>query len=312
MVGIVILNYNNIEDTCACVDSIFKHCDPSQFKINLVDNNSKQQVKDFIREYCRSNYSSYFNVIEDVENNVVLKKLNYVTSSKNEGYAKGNNIGVSLFSKDTDINYILILNNDIILTMDILLPLKKYLCENPMCGVVSSLLYDKNGNICYECARKEKGLLDLLVRSTILGKIPCFDKKTYENYILYDNKELLQDDVVPIALPSGSCMMFRKEVFEEIGRFDPNTFLYFEEDILWSKLKQRGYSSAMLPKVACIHLGAMSTSKANSSVIREAYLNSLWYYVNKYSNVPKLLYPIILLHLTLSKIKAYYKNRKYE
>ena len=40
-----------------------------------------------------------------------------------------------------------------------------------------------------------------------------------------------------IELPSGSCMMFNAEALRIIGGFDPNTFLYYEEDILYKKLK---------------------------------------------------------------------------
>ena len=86
-----------------------------------------------------------------------------------------------------------------------------------------------------------------------------------------------------IDLPSGSCMLFEKEFFRKIGYFDPHTFLYFEEDIIWSKLQKTGKMVIMLPHLSCIHIGASSISKQPSKVMERHYFFSMLYYLKEYS-----------------------------
>ena len=94
---------------------------------------------------------------------------------------------------------------------------------------------------------------------------------------------MLQRECVPIELPSGSCMMIRKELFEKIGRFDPNTFLYYEENILYRKLLSEGKQNYMLPGISCIHLGGETTNKVEHSA---SYMKSSkasgYYYATHY------------------------------
>ena len=41
----------------------------------------------------------------------------------------------------------------------------------------------------------------------------------------------------------GSCMLINKEIFEKIGKFDDNFFLYFEETEYCYRAKKKGYTS---------------------------------------------------------------------
>ena len=56
--------------------------------------------------------------------------------------------------------------------------------------------------------------------------------------MLLQHPNLKDESLVEVDMPSGSCMLFEKSVFEEIEGFDPNTFLYYEEAILYHKLKK--------------------------------------------------------------------------
>lgn len=297
MIGIVILNYNNIEDTQTCISSIYKHCKKEDFKLCVVDNKSNKTVIEEIRNYITKNYSNY--TFKEIQNGdtypTCLPDICYILNNQNQGYANGNNIGLEFFQNYKDIHYFLILNNDVIFTMDILSPLRKELLNNLSIGVVSPLLYDKHGNIDYECARYEKTYLDIVAKISSLNKLNYIKKHSENNRILKSHPEYLTEKRVMINLPSGSCMMFRKEVFKDINFFDPNTFLYYEEDIIWQKLKKKGYKSILLPQISCIHLGAGSTSKSPSLFIRKAYRDSLMYYLKNWSGFCK----IFIIYVTI-------------
>ena len=222
MTGIVILNFNNYPITKECVESILKHEDRDKFKICLVDNSTdvatKKQVIDFV-DRLKCKYSCL--------------AIHLLLLDKNEGYARGNNEGIRYFEGDETITHILILNNDIILTMPILESLNNYLEEHLNCAVASVLLYDKDGKIDFTCARREKNLVSLFARVPLINKIEYVRRKNVQHeYILKDKLPAEMNLPIDINLPSGSCMMLRKNFFKEISYFDPNTFLYFEEDIL--------------------------------------------------------------------------------
>jgi GT2 family glycosyltransferase len=273
MIGIVILNYNNDSDTIICIESILDNCKNSDYKLLVVDNGSEHAVKIKLQAYCENH----------VENNIF-----FLRSEENLGYARGNNLGIEYFNNDEKISHILILNNDILFNMDILNPLKRFIESTLDCAVVSPLLLSKSGEIDFECARKEKRTIDFIARTTLLGKIPFIKRIADKSMMLKGSSGLLTKEFIEIELPSGSCMLFKKEVLNKIGKFDVNTFLYFEEDILWSKIKSINMKSYLIPKLTSVHLGAQSTKKEGSYIIQKFHYESMVYFLNNYSKIPSL------------------------
>lgn len=300
MIGIIVLNYNNVDDTIKCVDSIYKNCPYDKYKLCVVDNCSQLSVYERIKNYLSKKENLNMSLAGKCEG--WTGHLQYIRSEENVGYAKGNNIGLNHMRNDPDIHYYLILNNDVIITEDILTPLSDYLNNYGNCAVVSPLLYGPKGDIDYECARKEKSLIDILSKITLLKNVKWVKQHELNNRILREHPSLVNKNEIEIDLPSGSCMMFPKKVFEEIGFFDPHTFLYFEEDILSSRIKNIGMKAFLLPKVSCVHLGAGTTSKSPSIFIRECYRNSLLYYLSKYKKISKPLLWYIKFRTYLSLI----------
>ena len=132
MVGIVILNFNNSCATKKCLESIIEYESSDKYKICLVDNSTDTVDRARTMEN-----------VDDLRRKEPLADIHVILLKKNEGYAKGNNRGTEYFENDMDVSQILILNNDIILTMPILERLSNYLYEHQDCAVVSPLLYNK-------------------------------------------------------------------------------------------------------------------------------------------------------------------------
>ena len=64
--------------------------------------------------------------------------------------------------------------------------------------------------------------------------------------------------------------------------FDENTFLYYEENILYEKLKAENLYSYIDLKTKCIHLGASTTKKETKSIMYKYSLDSMSYYFRTY------------------------------
>ena len=268
MVGIAILNYNNIADTCACLDSIYKYCPAGSFGVCVVDNASKPEVCEAVRKHLYS----------------LDSKAEYIVSGENLGYARGNNLAFWYFDSIPEVSEILVLNNDVILTQDIITPLSDFLKANTDCAVVSPLLYSRSGKIDYACARRVKTTKELIIRSSSLAKSSWGRKILDRSLMLKDRPEIADSKLpVQICLPSGSCMLLSKAAFSSVGYFDSGTFLYFEEDILWAKLSAAGYKSFLLPFITAIHLGAETTSKISSAFVYKAFRQSMLHYMKNFS-----------------------------
>ncbi|MBT4376311.1 glycosyltransferase family 2 protein [archaeon] len=94
LVNIIILNWNNYEDTKECIDSI-KKIDYKDWRITLIDNGSTDNsTEKFVELYKHD------------------KRIKLLLNKENLGFAGGNNLGMKKDLFGTD--YFLLLNNDAI------------------------------------------------------------------------------------------------------------------------------------------------------------------------------------------------------
>ena len=301
--AIVILNYNNYEDTINCIKSVETN-NSADIKYIVVDNGSTREgVESSLHRYFKSNFlGQYIKIDENTEiPHGKLPYLTFVVSKTNDGYACGNNKGLKIVYNDDEITHVLILNNDVLFVEDIIPELLNKQKQIRDCGIISPVLYKKNlTDIDLNCARREIKIKTLIVENflhyfyRLLGKNKCDIRK---NQYILSSQQSIDKELIPISLPSGSCMLLQKNLFNEIGSFDENTFLYFEEDILYKKIAARGLSNYLLMTQKCIHLGASSTKKTSGIFIMKHGFNSMRYYVHEYSGcnrVQKIIFDISL------------------
>lgn len=313
MTGVVVLNYNNAVDIKVCVDSIVKHLNLQEVKLVVVDNGSSQKIYDEVGLFLKTRFSEYREIEYGGEDSPkVLTGLTYVRIKENLGYARGNNVGLQLLFADTSVSHVLIINSDIILTEDILPSLLSVFSFKKNVGAVSPLLYKPDGGIDYCCARNSLSKKELLLTFSYV-----FQKKYSvvldKQRILKKDPQLLKCDYVNIELPSGSCMLFRKDTLENINGFDEHTFLYYEENILYKRLSKLGYSSYLLPSVGCIHVGGATTNKIKTAYfLKKCNYKSLMYYLKSYEDCThfELLYMKLTGGMRLLRLKLGMLYRK--
>lgn len=266
--GVVILNYNNAEDTISCIKSLYAHTPLEKIKVVVVDNGSNETTVTTIKEFI-SRYTPSVTLLE---------------TDKNLGYALGNNFGCQYLYKDKNIDTIAIVNNDTIFIQDIITPLVEKLNTIPDCAIISPLLLCKDGKtIDTNCARKAETLGQIFISWALLFRNSFGILSRIKNRRSMLPKRIY-GEVLPIELPSGSCMVCRKSLFESIGSFDPNTFLYYEENILWEKIKALGLKNYIDTSVRLIHIGAATTStKTPSALVARSLVHSTRYFIKNYT-----------------------------
>lgn len=285
--AILILTYNDSTDTINCIRSIEDY-NSAPIKFIVVDNGSPDignitQLKAFFSESGCSYQCWNDSDLPKKE----LPYYSYLTSRNNDGYARGNNKGLRLAYEDPTISHVLILNNDVLFTEDIIPPLLDFQGRHPDCGLVTPLIVSKQGTIDHCCARLIPTNWEIIRLFGFFGRdfLHLLSRANKRQKILLNNPELLTQASFPVDVPSGACMLIDKKLFREIGGFDQDTFLYYEENILYKKLLTVSRINHCVPSVKCTHLGAGSTQNQNSHFLQRCNLESADVYLSRYGQL---------------------------
>lgn len=267
--GIVILNYNDSENTSLMLDDIKKY--KILDYIIVVDNKSTDDSVAKLKHY---------------EN----KKIKIVESSENRGYAAGNNVGIKYLIDNYEVDNIIISNPDIIVTEEEIKKLVSNL-ERKDIAIIAPNVKEPKGI--------SRGWRLPTFTSELLSNIPYFH--FLENKVLSYKEEDYKSDLTEVDVVKGCFFIIKKDVFEAIGFFDENTFLYYEEIIIGKKLKQLGFKTFVDNNVTVIHALSQSVDKSINRINKFKILKRSQYYYEKYIN------EMDIFKLTLLRI-SYYVN----
>lgn len=184
-----------------------------------------------------------------------FKNLRVIFNDENIGFGRANNTG---FDRSTG-KYILILNPDTLITGSTFPGMLKFMNENNDIGLSTCKLIDESGNIQKTGVYKRYDIGYILVELFFLYKLPVI-KKLFADYF-YNEKQL--SGFLNPAVISGAFMLFRREVYEQLGGFDPDFFMFGEDKNICLralKITKIGYN----PKATLIHIGAATLGEEPS------------------------------------------------
>ena len=167
-----------------------------------------------------------------------------ITPTYNLGYAGGNNLGINQTTK-WGSNYILFLNNDVVVSQDFFKNLMSVFKKqsNLNIGIVGPVIEHKVKNKTFY---DYGGYIDWA-----RGQARHINTKKYK----ISNEKYERDFV------SGCCMLVKKELIDKIKGFDSSYFLYLEDVDFCLRAKNAGYLTAINPKVKIFHKGSQSASE---------------------------------------------------
>ncbi len=238
-VFIIILNYNNASDTIECLESL-KKTKNNNFTVIIVDNASIDNSVNLIINYLCSENNDYL-YIDMKQTNInlpivqVLPKFVFIRSDHNGGYGYGNNLGIK-FALRNGADYIMILNNDTVVSFDFLALLIEMCESNKEIGIASGKIYFYgrpdviwfNGGAFYEWT----------------GKIEHFN---------FNEKDMGQSPKKEITFISGCMWLVPREVFEKVGLINEEYFMYVEDLEFCYRVRKAGYKLAVNPNSKIWH-----------------------------------------------------------
>lgn len=191
--------------------------------------------------------------------------VSFVQIDHNGGFAFGNNIGFSkAFSSADQVDYLMLLNPDSVARKGAIENLIAFMEEHPKAGIAGSRLENEHGGI--ECsAHRFHSPVSELLEGARLG----FLNQVLSNY---EVTPPLRDEAHRCDWVSGSSMIIRRKVIEEIGLMDEGFFLYFEEVDFFQRAAKAGWQTWYVPESVVMHIEGASTG-IKSTKRRPAY----WY-----------------------------------
>jgi len=275
--SIVIVNFNSGDYLSNTINSIYDNRPRISFEIIVIDNNSNDNS--LIK--TRKNHL-----------NVEIIKL-----SENFGFAKANNIGV----KKSKGKYILILNNDTEISNGSIDTLISLLNNNPKFGIVAPIIY-------YEDRTPQ------LSFGNDPGIISEFFTKYFSKILFKIQVKLLGDEFeMEVDWVSGACFLISKELYNSIGGFDENFFLYYEDCDFGKRVRESGFSNCITSKSKIIHHLGKSARPPYYKLLFLIKRGHLYYYKKHNKNLSFLILKNYLItKFLIKKIYSYLKMDKKE
>lgn len=246
----IVLYCNNSDILSKATDSFLKT--DLNVKLYLVDNSPTNRLETFFKD----------------------SRIEYIFNNANIGFGAGHNIAIKK-TIEVGSKYHLILNPDIEYKPGTLEKLIDFLNINMNVGLVSPKTLYPNGDIQYLC-RMLPTPFDFFVKRFIPNKMFPLFKKWIDNYE-FKNKDY--DKIMEVPFLSGCFMLIRTEVFEKVGLFDKNIFMYTEDIDLCRRIF-KSYKTIYYPEVTVIH--GYERGSAKNLKLLYISIKSAIYYFNKW------------------------------
>lgn len=234
-VFIVIINWNNWSDVLECLKSLQDNDYPNK-KVVIIDNGSdkKPEAPD--------------------------SSIKILYQEKNLGFSGGNNVGIR-YALERDADYVLLLNDDTLVSNDFLSKLVEAGETDKKIGMLGPKIYFADQKEKLWCAG---------------GKINwLYNKGEMRGYNQIDKGQYDSPNIQETEYVTGCCVLIKREVIEKIGLVPEDYFLYYE-DTDWSlRARRAGYKCVFVPAAKIWHKGSRSSVEGSFPYIYYHIRNGL-------------------------------------
>jgi len=254
-VTVIIVNYRVKYYLAQCLHSVVKAMEGIEGQVIVVDNDSQDDSVDFNRQ--------------------LYPQVRFIENKENMGFARANNVAI----RESDSEYVLLLNPDTIVNERLLRDCIDLLDGNPAIGAAGVRMLCENGWFAPESRRgvptpftafcKMVGLTRLFPQSKVFGR--------------YYMRYLDEFAATPIEIISGACMFIRRSVLDECGLLDEAFFMYGEDIDLSYRMLQTGRQNYYIPS-RLMHYKGESTHKNSFRYVYVFYEAMYIFFKKHYAN----------------------------
>jgi len=220
--SVILVNYNDRNHIEACLSSLRENGPSVEHEIIVVDNASTDGSRELIAHSFRS--------------------VRLIASAENAGFSRANNIG----AKESRGEFLLFLNTDTVVTPGSIGALLDHLGADPSIGAAGPALLRKDGTV-----------------QVSFGNKVNFPAQLWQKLFLnphYGRLLKKSAGTRSVGWLSAACLLCRRKAFEQVGGFDENFFIYFEDIDLCFRLRAAGWKLVYLPGTRICHEGGATTA----------------------------------------------------
>jgi GT2 family glycosyltransferase len=283
VVTLVVVNYNARDYLVRMLSSAISSAGDVPLEIVVVDNGSTDGSAEAAALY--------------------FPDARVVISQENKGFAWGNNRGASLAGG----KLLLFANNDVVFVDRCIQEMASFLSRHPEVAAVGPKVINPDGTLQFSGKRVPDVATGVMVATGLHRWLGW--RRLWEAYYLLPDD---YDDVQEVDHLTGCCLMVRREVWERVGGFDEDYFMYFE-DIDWClRARRSGERLVYLPSASLVHYKSVSSNKRTLATIRDYHRSARRFYDRHYAPItPSLvnwmvrlgIYTRLGLHLVLALLR---------
>ncbi|RMG65927.1 MAG: glycosyltransferase family 2 protein, partial [Calditrichaeota bacterium] len=224
-----------------------------------------------------------------------------IENQENVGFGRANNQALARARGE----FVVMINPDTVVQEDTFRKLLEFFERTPDAAAATCKIINPDGSFSVDCRHaiptpmvafwKVTGLSRLFPHSKIFGQ--------------YNLTYLDPDETYPVPAVSGSFMMVKRQVLEEVGFFDERFFMYCEDIDLCYRINLKGYKIYYVPTTQIIHYKGESTKKNNLDYVI-TFNRALYQFFQKYyaSSYGFLIRWTIVLGIVLRGVFIFLRN----
>ena len=252
--SICIVTYQARDYLENCLYSINEHTHGLNYELLIVDNGSQDGTSNMLRQ--------------------AFPDTTLIVNHNNLGFTKPANQAMKAAQGDA----VLLLNPDTLISSNAFKKMINFLDENPSVGIVGPKVLNPDGTLQGPCRRSEARPWDVFTYFSGLAALFPKDKR-FSGYTMSYLDENSPNEVQGV---SGSCMMIRRDVIDQIGYFDELFFAYQEDADYCLRARKAGWMVFYDPEAVITHYGGQGGSRVEPYRSILAWHKSYFLYYRKH------------------------------
>jgi GT2 family glycosyltransferase len=234
--SVIIVNWNSRDFLRQCLASLTTYCRSIPMEIIVVDGGSF----DGCGEMLAREFSSVI----------------FIQSEKNIGFSRANNLGARRASG----RCLLFLNPDTEFFEDSIRVLMEQLRTLPQAGVVGCKLLNSDRSLQTSCVQAFPTVCNQVLNSDFL-------RRKFPKWKMWGIAALFANPPRPavVQVISGACILTRRDIFDAVGGFTEQYFMYGEDADLCFKVARAGHLVYYAPQTSIVHHGGGSSRQAQNN-----------------------------------------------